>query len=439
MKSNMFISFVTAQILRLFFVVYEKIFHEKMSMDVIDFFKNIYYIGVGTIIATFFSFIFNILAGNLGGPTEYGKFTIVQSIAMFLFVPMLFGLNNAMVKYNAEEKDCQQVKKVISTTYILVFTLTIISTLIFYTYSDQIGRLFSISSELFHLSLVFSIFYVCYIMATSTLRSLHEMKILAVSNPIFSFLLLLSLTSFILTNNTSFKSIVFSMYFAYAVTGSIILIKIHQYISFEFDQLWAKTLLNYSKYSLLSGYSYIIYTNIDKILINKYMLAEDVGLYNAYYYASINLAGIFSGIIMTVFFPTASRYKNKVAILKKINRFIPYLFLIGLPTVLLLETVILKLYGENYPIDIQLMILFAITSILISCYSAYGWLFNSEGEKGVKLTLSGTVIIGISDIFLNLYLIPLFGLHGAIVSTLLAYCIGTFVLYRFKDNIIKAV
>jgi len=85
--------------------LYEKILHEKMNDDVKKFFINLSHIGIGMIIATIFSFTFNILAGRILGPSGYGEFTLVQSIAMFLYIPMLLGFNTAMVKYNAEKDD----------------------------------------------------------------------------------------------------------------------------------------------------------------------------------------------------------------------------------------------------------------------------------------------------------------------------------------------
>lgn len=438
MKLNKLKYSVNTVFLRSIATVYEGMFHEKMSKDVVDFFKKVYYVGIGTIIATIFSFVFNILAGRIVGPSEYGKFALVQSVAMFLFVPMVLGLNNAMVKYNAEKNDYYRQRGIISTAYILVFALTTISTSIFYIFSHQISKVFSVSYESFHLSILFSVSYVFYFMATSALRSLHKMKMLSALHPIFSINLLLSLAFFIYIGEISFKSIVFSMYIGHILTGSIILLYIKKYIIFDIDMRWVKIFSKYCRYSVLSGISFIIYTNIDKIMINKYMLEANVGLYNAYYYGSINLMGIFSGIFMTVFFPTASQYDNKKPIFNKINKFTPYLLLLGVPIVLFAELIILKLFGENYQIDISLAIIFAIASILVTCYTTYVWLFNSEGENGVKLVLSSTGTIGITNIILNAYLIPIFGLQGAIGATVLAYCIGITLIYSRGRNFMIA-
>jgi len=394
---------------------YERIFHEKMSGDVKKFFKDLSYVGLGTIIATIFSFTFNILGGRILEPSGYGKFALVQSIAMFLYIPMLLGLVTALVKYNAEKEDYNRQRSIISTVYILVLIFTIISIFIYYLFSSQISEIFLISKEIFYLAV----------------------RMLSVLQPIHNAVLLASFLIFILLNFVSFKSMVFSMYLAHGIIGGIILISLHKYLRFEFNKPWAKILTRYSSFAVLGGISFMLFTNIDKILINKYMLLADVGLYNAYYYASINVIGLFSGIFITVFFPTVSKYKDKTPIFKRVNKFIPYLIIFGLPFILLSEFIILKLFGENYPINISLMLMFAITSLLVAWYGIYAWLFNSEGEKGVKITLSGTGTIAIANIILNIYLIPRIGLYGAIGSTAIAYCIGMCIIYIRRGNILQ--
>lgn len=414
--------------------IYEKIFHEKISSNTLTFINNISYIATGTIFAAIFAFTFNILAGRFLGPLEYGKYTLVNTIAMFLYIPMSLGISTAMVKYNSEKMDFDRQRIIISTSYILVFICTFI-TLIFYSvFSSKIIRIFSISSDLYWLSVIFAVTFVCNTLAVETIRSLHNMKMLAILNPIQTILLLASFLCFILLNIVSFKAMVYSIYIAYSAIFVITCIYIRRYIKYEFKTEWAGTLIRYSNFTIFSGISYMLYTNVDKILINKYMTVTDVGLYNAYTYASTTVLFMLSGIFITVFFPTISGYQDKRSILKKINKFIPYLIVLGIPITIITEFIILKFYGAEYPINLLWMLAFATTSVLSVWYRIYVWLFNSDGEKGIKLILSGTGTIAIINILLNIYMIPRWGLLGAITSTAFAYCIGMYVVYTRKDT-----
>src|SRR5690606_33142482 len=119
---------------------------EEVSPEVEKFIKNVSYVGIGTIIASIFSFSFNILAGRVLGPAEYGAFTLVQSIGMFLYIPMLLGFHTALVKYNSEKIDYFRQRNIISTTYIIVFLFTSVSILFYMVLYKEIITIFSISS-----------------------------------------------------------------------------------------------------------------------------------------------------------------------------------------------------------------------------------------------------------------------------------------------------
>ncbi|MCD6239310.1 MAG: oligosaccharide flippase family protein [Thermotogae bacterium] len=403
---------------------YERIFHEEMSNEVKKFFKNLSYVGLGTITTTIFSFTFNILAGRILGPSGYGEFTLVQSVAMFLYIPMLLGFNTAMVKYNAEKEDYTRQRSIISTTYILVFICAIVSMFAYYLFASQISNLFSVPREMFYLSVVFAVLFVFYTLTTSTLRSLHEMKKYAIFQPIYGVILLLSFLVFILLNFSSFKAMVFSMYLAYGITGGIILAFIRKYLRFAFDISWADKLAGYGSYAIISGVSSVFYLNIDKILINKYMAIADVGVYRAYYFAFINTIMLFIGIFVTVFFPVASKHGNKEIMFKRINKIIPYIIILGLPFMIGSGFIILKLYGGEYPFDLKLALLFGIAGICICVDSVYGWLMNAVGKEGVKITSFASIILALANIFLNVWLIPLLGIEGAIIATIIAYVLS---------------
>jgi len=415
---------------------YEKIFHEEMSGEIKKFIKNLTYIGIGTIIAMIFSFTFNILAGRLLGPLRYGEFTLVQSVAMFLYIPMILGISTAMVKYSSEKKDEKRQAIIVSTAYIMILTFTITSVILLYVFSSQFSNLFSISKEIFYLSIAFAVLFALYTCTTDILRGLLKIKILSVLKPIFSIVALSAFLLFIIVYARSYISAVFSMYLAYGVTSIIAFIFIlKKYFTYNIKKSWANKLLRYGIFTLLGSLSFVFYTNIDVILINRYMTELDVGIYRAYYFSSIYILGFLWNTFNVVFFPSISKYKNKEKIFNKIKKIIPYLIAIGIPFVFVCELVILKFYGKSYPLNFQLMILFAATSVLIVCYGLYDWTFCSQGIKGVKLVTMSSITIAIINIILNILLIPRYQLFGAILATTISFIIGIIILSILKRKV----
>jgi O-antigen/teichoic acid export membrane protein len=404
---------------------YDKIFHEPAGEEVMKFARNLSYVGLGTVLASLFSFSYNIIAGRVLGPAGYGGFTLVQSIAMFLYIPMLLGLNTAMIKYCAESRDQDQQRKIISTAYGAIICLTVVSVMLYGIFRHQIATIFSVNQEIIVLSILFAVIFVFYTLATSSLRGLHLMKDYAVFQPIYGITLLSALLVFIYIQFNSFKAMVYATYLAYAVVGSIIVVRfLKQYLTFIIDRSWLSTLWKYSSVAVIGGLSFTLYTNIDRIMINYYMDVESVGIYGVYYYASFTVLTLVSGIFTTVFFPTASKSHDKSSLYGKLNKTVPYLLMLGIPAALIGEYVILRLFGKGYPIQLPLMLVFAFAAILVTWYGIYAWFFNSEGIDGAKLTVSGTLIIAIANIILNIILIPQIGLYGAIGATALAFALG---------------
>jgi O-antigen/teichoic acid export membrane protein len=408
--------------------IYGKVFHEKMSEGVIHFFKNLSYVGFGTFIGTTFIFTFNVLVGRLLGPLEYGKFSLVQSISMFLYIPMIMGYNNAMVKYNAEEQNFHRQRVLISTTYILVLIFTIVSVIIYLLIPQKILEYFSVSNEIFDLCILFSVLYAAYMLLITTLNGLHEMKTFAIITPIYSSILLSTFLVIVYMEMLTYKLAIFSMLFAYLTTSSLILIYVRKYLIYKFDKVWAHTLTNFAIYSIIGSMTFVLYSNINQILINMYMSTENLGIYNAYCFASVNIASLIFSIFNGVFFPVASKCKDKTVILKRINKITPYLIVFGTPFMIFVEFVILNIYGGEYKISIPLLLSFAIVSILIVYYGTYNWTFSSEGLDGVKLVNKSSILIAIINVILAIYLIPHLGLIGATISTSIALIIGIYFL-----------
>jgi len=417
--------------MRILSLFYEKLFHEGIDEEVENFIKNLSYVGFGIILSTIFVFLFNFVAGRLLGPIGYGNFTLVQSIAMFLYIPMILGFNTAMMKYCAEYRDSDSQNKIISTTYSIVILLIIISLMIYFIFSNQLMILFSVDYEILCLSIIFAIFYVLYTLTTSTLIGLHHLKGYSLFQSIYGFLLFLTFLVFICIHFTSYKAMIYANYLAYGIIGCAIAILIlKKHITLRISPPWLSSLWKFSNLAIICTISFNIYTNIDCILINYYMDVQSVGIYGVYYMASFPTVMIFTSVFTTVLFPTASKLQDKKSLYMKLKKITPYLFVLGIPGVLIGEFLILKLFGPAYPIDVPLMIIFAVAAVLTSLYQIFGCFFTSNSLKGIKLISTSSLIIALMNIILNIILIPIIGLDGAIGATAISFAIGLFLLCR---------
>ena len=427
--------------------VYERIFHEEMTGGAKDFLRKLSWVAVGTVLATAFSWAFGPILGQHLGTEGYGEFTLVESYAMFMHIPMILGLAIALVKYSSEDDDADRHSRIVSTTYILVAFLTITTIIVYFALSSPITRLLQDNSEFFYLSAALAVLLVVHNLTSNTLRGLDKMKAYALFMPVFTGISLLGYGIFwgyyrhLAPNDLlDYKSAVYARYLACAITAIIILIFfVRRYLRPKFDRSWAPTLTKYAMFTVLGGLGFVIYTNIDKLLIAHIFEGSEgeemVGIYRAYYHGSINVIGIVFTMFIAVFFPAASRQGRQQEIIRKINIALPYFIVVGLPLILLATFIVLKFFGEDFPIIFPLMLLFASTSIMVVWYGLLAWTFNSEGSRGARLAIIGTVTIAIVNVILNVLMIPRFELYGAIGSTTISFIVGVILLYLLKGRL----
>jgi O-antigen/teichoic acid export membrane protein len=417
--------------------IYKRIFNENLDLNTKKFFKNISYITSGTFIAVIISTIFNILIANLFGPLNYGILTLVQSVASFLQIPMILGITTATMRYNSIENKYSTNISILSTSLLLVTTFTIISTFFYFLFSKELSNFFSINIELFYFSIILAIFITIFSIFSSFLLSLNKIKKYSALLITCNSVMLVMIVLFIYFNMISFVPIIISFYIGYGLASIFIYIFfLRKYLQLIFSKKWAKVIIKYSNYSMIGAISFVIYNNIDKIFIAKYMNLIDLGIYKAYYTTSIGLIGLLTGVF-TIIFLTASKNDDKSHIFMKINKSIPYLIIILLPAMIIVQFIILKLYGSNYPFNLSIAFVFAIGGVLVFIESVYAWLMNSVGYIGAKITSLAALVLAITNILFNYLFIPVLGINGAIFSIIISYTLATFVIISKRKYLYK--
>ncbi|PON15606.1 hypothetical protein C2W62_22865 [Candidatus Entotheonella serta] len=194
------------------------------------------------------------------------------------------------------------------------------------------------------------------------------------------------------------------------------------------DREWARRLASYSLVTSIGGVSFTVFTYTDQLLLNTYMTTADVGIYYAYLTASVDVARWVFNLFNAVFFPTASKLQDKALLYRQINRVLPYLVGLGFVCILASEWVILTLYGRDYPLNPWWMLLFAVGGVGIGVIGLYGWLLNALGQSGAKVYAGSEALLAVVNIALNVWLIPVLGVAGAITSTIVAYGVAIVVM-----------
>lgn len=304
--------------------VYLKVFKVEMSKEAETFVNNLKWIFFGSLSSSILTFILYIYIIRLIGPTELGKFSIIQSISSIFIIFMILGTNTSIVKFLSEGR---QKKKIITTSAILNIFLLSSTLLILTIFKAQITTIFKIDEVLYNYSILFGVVFSLYYFFEAITKGLQQIKkisIMRIINRIvvavvMILLLVLSMKTFIIP---LYAEIIGMIIFC------ILLLPILLFNLGSFDTKINKNLIVYGIFFSASNIGSTLIKNVDKIILNKFYDFTIVGVYTAYLLASTMVIQRIFEAFLTVFFPTASKIKNKRLIVDKLKK-IDFIIFIG--------------------------------------------------------------------------------------------------------------
>ena len=407
---------------RLLSAPYELIFKEKMDDEAQKFILGTSYGGIATAFGALFTLAFSIIAARALGPSNFGVLGLITTMGTILAISMI-AVSTPMIKYGSEVSDHFAQVGIISTSYILIALVTADSIVIYAFFSAPLSYLFGVSTELFFFALFLAVTSTLYQLTTNSLRVFFKMRAYALLTAAQSVILLAAFLALISKNLTSWELAAYSYYLSYAVIGFILVVYLKDYIKLRFERSWAKKIVHYSLLALPGGVA-ATFMGVDRILINKFTTTADVGIYNAYFLPSITVAVLLWMVINAAFFPYASKSDDKLAILRRVNKAMPYLAAALAPSVLLLEWIVFFLYGRQYPFSWEIALFFAIAATMAFFYQALSWLMASQGTRGATVNTLSSIIALIVLVGFDVVLIPRIGILGAAITLVFAYLVA---------------
>lgn len=188
---------------------------------------------------------------------------------------------------------------------------------------------------------------------------------------------------------------------------------------------------------LLAGFSGYVYAKMDQVLILHYIDDASVGIYGA----AVKLTQIWAflpGLIITSLFPAIvngkkagfESYSNRFKALCGIS--IGATIAIALPLFIFAPLVVNIVFGDSFSGASSILRIYLWTSVVITMVVLAQHYLIAENLSRIFLYTS--LIGAISNIILNVILIPRYGTHGSAWGTMLSYLIVVLSLLLFKKS-----
>jgi len=403
---------------------------------------------IGGIIPQLLNFVLLPIYTRFLTPQDYGILNYTNSIIMFLFVLSFLSLNTFLLRHYFDFEKEEERKKLIGNIFLFLLIYNVILFGIEILIFPKIISILDIKIEFnpyFILALsnnFLNIFSIVPLIIFRVKEKAFKFVILNSTKPIFKNLLsLILITKFnygVLGKyygNLAVNIIFIVIYFIIVFRNSIFNINIKQ----------IQKGLNFSLPLLPSAISFILIDMIDRIILERYVSLDRIGIYSIAYTLGFGLNVIIQGAYHAfepVFFKKIydDDFNSLFKIIKKHYVFI--ILILGLSIALFSKEILLIMASEQFIAGYLIVPIVLLAAIFKGEYLIFSTVLI--GHKKTFIITLATVAGAIINICVNILLIPLLGIYAAAISTVVSFFIMFIFVYlnsvkisSLSENIVK--
>ena len=210
--------------------------------------------------------------------------------------------------------------------------------------------------------------------------------------------------------------------------------KIEKFPYLSFSIIKAKLLLKDAWALMFAGIVVSVYMKIDQIMLKEMLNTNAVGVYAAavklceawYFVPTVITASLFPAILST-------KQKSKLLYQDRLQKLYDLMVwgsvAVALPTTLVADWLILIIYGNEFKDAADVLRFYIWAGVFVALGVASSkWLVAENLEK---YSFYRTVLGAILNVGCNLWLIPIYGIKGAVFATLISYFTVAYVSLGF--------
>jgi len=380
-------------------------------------------------------------------PESYGVFSLVYSFWFFISVFYLYGMETSFQKFFIEAKTAEEKRSIFSSTLILIFLTSVVFSTAVYFCSDFISLKLTGNANNAWLIKILSVILVMdslYRFPMILINSEQRSKLYASINAVGVVLNVAVNIVFIIYLKYGIEAIFYSYLISYSFIFAASLIVCSKYLRFKIDFENIKILLKFAYLFLYYGVFLISMDLVDRFILEYFKGTAEVGIYSACYRIGIVMNLVITGfkVAWTPFFLNMKEDQSNKEIFSRIFTYFCYGGLIAFLTFSLLADDIVKINIAGYTmLNGSYWSGLVIVPYILMAYLFSGLYLNlnvaSFFQNKIKYLIISSAAGCISNIILNLILIPRYSITGAAVATMLSYMIMFFVLYFYSQRIYK--
>ena len=380
--------------------------------------KDIFFTFSTTIIITVLGFACSIVIARILGPSSQGLLKEVLTLPVLTYTFFNFGLESAIMYYGAKERNFSSINKVANQLWLCFSLVVAVIGLLFLIF----GQGYYKDIPMVYISAILPLPIINFYMSVQTailraendfLRYNRTMIIRQVAYTVVIAML------FVIPN----VWVVIAAHYVLAFTGMVCCLGGVHHKDNCISRPYFKDMMRYGfKFYLSNVINYLNY-RFDIILMTPTVNKSDVGVYTVAQ-AMSEMIWMIPNSVSTVLLPRLSslELEEKRAVTLRVCRYVATAMLVLVVfAYLLADWIIPLIYSNRYlgsilPFKILLVGTLFMTygKILVNAIASYG-----KPEKNLPAIIAGSL----SNVVLNIYMIPAYGIIGAAISGAISYTI----------------
>ncbi len=376
-------------------------------------------------------FCFQIMLSHFLGAKDYGIYTLARSVLEIANRVALMGLQNGMVNFLAIFKgqaDESRLRGAILYSMGMVAIASSVVAILLWHSSNWMATMVFGEPSLAGVIRGFAValpFYALFTLLAFCSRGLRNMKYYSgmrdVVHPIGNFLLVLSAFLTGMRLEGAVFGFIISTVLCFILMGRLIfklfpeLFSIGDGLVFE-----SKRIVYYSLTLLLLGFSQLFLRYTDRLMLGHFESPYEVGIYNAAAVVAYKMT-FFQMAFNSIFAPVIADLYGRgerdemVRIFKTVTKWTVLLSLPVFLTFVFWGSFILSLFGGEFVDGKPVLVVLSVSELVNVTVGPVGYMLVMTGRHVLEFVNSW--ILGITNILLNLILIPKYGAVGAALAT----------------------
>jgi O-antigen/teichoic acid export membrane protein len=378
------------------------------------------------------------------GAYDYGVLAQIM-VTISLCTPLVtIGLLSGITRFLAAETDKKEIQEGFFSSLIVIFFSGIVLSSLLFLSSNFLAQMIFHTKEAIPLIKISAFIILIWALDRASLQFFRTRRQMTKYS---GFLLLenfgeLGLITYLVLNGFGLFGVVISLLIVKAISFGIMLFVIISQIGIKLPHFTKIRPYLVFGLPMLPSYIFVwIINSSDLYVIGYFMDSASVGVYSAAYGIGV-LISMFIGPISIVLYPAILKLwkEDKIEEIKiHLEYSMKYFLMLAIPSTfglsVLAEQLLIVFTTSQFVYGSVLIPIIAVSSIFSSFYSINMYILAMV--KKTKIIGALLMIAAIVNIILNLIFVPLIGILGAAISTLVSFLILSLLMYYLAVSNIK--